>query len=200
MKRWALHFAISTLVLLGPGVSRPDESPVPVVGSEVPDFELPDEQGNLHRLSDYRGKLVVLEWTNPDCPFVARHYAADTMERLAERFGAKGVVWLAVNSTYYNSPADTRAWKAEQGFEYATLQDTEGRVGRGLGARTTPHMFVIDGKGILRYSGAIDDDPRGRSNSPTNYVDGGMRALLAGNDPDPHQTPSYGCSIKYADR
>jgi peroxiredoxin len=168
----------------------------PRVGSPAPDFSLPDEDGKVHKLSDYRGKLVVLEWTNQDCPYVKRHYRADTMEKLSQEFDAE-VVWLAVNSTKYNSPEDTRAWKSEQGFDYATLQDPAGEVGHLYGARTTPNMYVIDPEGQLRYSGAIDDDPRGRSEGPSNYVSGAIHALLQGSDPDPSETRPYGCSVKY---
>ena len=168
----------------------------PRVGTPAPDFSLPDEDGKVHKLSDYRGKLVVLEWTNQECPYVKRHYRADTMEKLSEEFDAE-VVWLAVNSTKSNSPEDTRAWKSEQGFHYATLQDPAGDVGHLYGARTTPNMYVIDPEGQLRYSGAIDDDPRGRSEGPSNYVSGAIHALLQGSDPDPSETRPYGCSVKY---
>ena len=168
------------------------------VGAPVPDFTLPDETGAEHQLSSYRGKAVVLEWTNQECPFVRRHYDADTMEKLARALGAREVVWLAVNSTRDNTPAETVAWREQQGFEYATLQDPAGKVGRMLGARTTPHMFVVDVTGRLRYAGAIDDDPRGRADAPQNYVNGAVHALLGGGDPDPARTEPYGCSVKYA--
>ena len=168
----------------------------PRVGSAAPDFSLPDEDGKVHKLSDYRGKLVVLEWTNPDCPYVKRHYRADTMEKLSREFDSE-VVWLAVNSTKTNSPEETRAWKDEQGFEYATLQDPAGDVGHLYGARTTPNMYVIDSEGQLRYSGAIDDDPRGHSEKPSNHVSGAIHAVLQGSAPDPSETPPYGCSVKY---
>jgi peroxiredoxin len=167
------------------------------IGKPAPDFTATDEIGAKHALSQYRGKLVVLEWTNPECPYVARHYKRDTMEKLAERYGARGVVWLAVNSTHSNLPADTLKWKQEQGFEYATLQDASGELGKLYGARTTPHMFIIDGQGALRYDGAIDDDPRGRKPDARNFVDGGLGALLAGNAPDPTTSQPYGCSVKY---
>jgi peroxiredoxin len=169
----------------------------PSVGQPVPDFTAVDEMGVQHHLSQYRGHAVVLEWTNPECPFVERHYKADTMERLAKVLGAKDVVWLAVNSTYSNTPADTRAWKAEQGFAYPTLQDADGTLGHLLGARTTPHMFVIDSEGVLRYRGAIDDDPYGESEKPLNYTDAAVTALLADSSPNPSETRSYGCSVKY---
>ena len=167
------------------------------VGSEVPDVPLLDEAGKTHKLSDYRGKLVVFEWTNPDCPYVKRHYTADTMERLSTELGGQGVVWLAVNSTHYNTAADTIAWREKQGFEYATLQDEKGTLGKLMGARTTPHMFVVDPAGKLAYQGAIDDDPSGDSSSATNYVSGAAEALLGGAAVDPASTKPYGCSVKY---
>jgi peroxiredoxin len=168
------------------------------IGAEVPDVALQDETGKEHKLSDYRGKLVVFEWTNPECPFVKRHYDANTMEKLSQTLGAKGVVWLAVNSTYTNEPKDTLAWREQQGFEYATLQDREGKLGRLLGARTTPHMFIVDPDGKLAYKGAIDDDPNGRSSTPKRYVSTAAEALLGGAKADPADTQPYGCSVKYA--
>jgi len=167
------------------------------VGQAVPDFSVADEAGAQHALSTYRGKVVVLEWTNPECPYVARHYARDTMEKLARSYGGRGVVWLAVNSTHSNTPADTKRWKAQEGFEYATLQDASGELGKRFGARTTPHMFIIDGQGVLRYKGAIDDDPRGRKDPARNFVDTGLSAVLGGGAPEPGTTQPYGCSVKY---
>jgi peroxiredoxin len=180
------------------GPLRAADLPTLATGTPAPEFSSRDESGGEHRLADYRGRAVVLEWTNPDCPFVQRHYEADTMEQLAHSLGARDVVWLAVNSTRYNTPADTQSWKSRQGFEYATLHDADGKLGRLYGARTTPHMFVIDADGILRYNGAIDDDPRGSSSEPVNYVENGVRAVLAGGTPDPSATRPYGCSVKYA--
>lgn len=168
----------------------------PPIGVPAPLFRLADENGTIHSLSDYKGKMIVLEWTNPECPYVGRHYRADTMEKLATTF-EKDLVWLAVNSTRSNTPEDTKAWKQEQGFEYATLQDSEGSVGHLYGAKTTPDIFVIDSGGVLRYSGAIDDDPRGRADAPKNYVASAIRAILASTEPDPSQTRPYGCSVKY---
>ncbi len=187
-----IHFGVAVLALVLAA------SPAPVeVGKPAPDFTILDETGAAHELAKYRGQAVVLEWTNPDCPYVGRHYSADTMEKLAATLGASNVVWLAVNSTHSNTPEDSRAWKAEQGFGYATLQDPEGTLGHAYGARTTPHLFVIDAAGVLRYSGAIDDDPYGKVAAPANYVEGAVRALLAGGDPDPTTTKPYGCSVKY---
>ncbi len=170
----------------------------PSVGEPAPALELSDESGAVHALSDYAGKLVVLEWTNPGCPFVQRHYRSDTMEQLSRAYPDSELVWLAVNSTHDNTPADTRKWKAEQGFDYPTLQDPKGTVGRAYAARMTPHMFVIDPRGTLVYQGAIDDDPHGRSDAPVNYVQNALAALRQKGTPDPSQTEPYGCSVKYA--
>jgi peroxiredoxin len=167
------------------------------VGQRVPDWSAKDENGVEHTLSQYKGHAVVLEWTNSECPFVERHYQAKTMVKLAAALGAKDVVWLAVNSTYTNTPEDTKAWKQENHFSYATLQDPEGTLGHLFGARTTPHMFVIDADGVLRYRGAIDDDQYGRAETPKNYVDSAVHALLASASPDPSDTQPYGCSVKY---
>ncbi len=174
------------------------ETDATAVGKPAPDFSGVDETGKTHKRSDYEGKLLVLEWTNPDCPFVARHYESDTMEKLAKELGATGVAWLAVNSTYYNKPEDTKKWRAEEGLSYPTLQDPDGTLGRTFGARTTPHMFVIGPKGLVRYAGAIDDDPRGRATTPANYVESAVSKIGAGSEPDPSETKPYGCSVKYA--
>lgn len=188
---------IGTIAALVAGIAlAAAAAETPSIGSAAPAFSLADENGKLHSLNDYKGKLVVLEWTNQECPYVQRHYRADTMEKLATTF-EKDVVWLAVNSSKDNTPEDTRAWKQEEGFQYATLQDPEGAVGRLYGAKTTPDMFVIDGAGVLQYAGAIDDDPRGRVDAPNNYVAGAIQAVLASGDPDPSQTRPYGCSVKY---
>ena len=187
-----IHFGVAILSLLLATTPGPA-----AVGKPAPDFKALDENGSSHELAQYRGRAVVLEWTNSDCPFVERHYSADTMEKLAVALGASDVVWLAVNSTYTNTPADTRAWRASQGFAYPTLQDADGSIGHLYGARTTPHLFVIDAKGVLRYEGAIDDDPYGKAATPVNYVGGAVKALLAGASPDPTETKPYGCSVKY---
>ena len=177
-----------------------EDLPVLAAGSPAPDFAVADETGTVRKLADYRGKGVVLEWTNPDCPYVRRHYEADTMEKLSAALGAREVVWLAVNSTRDNEPADTAKWKSQQGFRYATLQDKDGALGRRYGARTTPHMYLIDADGVLQYNGAIDDDPRGNKATPVNYVQGAAQAVLASAKPDPSATEPYGCSVKYAPR
>jgi peroxiredoxin len=187
-----IRFSVAALALLLAAAVEPA-----TVGKPAPDFSAVDETGAKYSLAELRGKAVVLEWTNPDCPYVQRHYSSDTMEKLATTLGAKDVVWLAVNSTHSNTPADSKAWKSEQGFAYPTLQDPDGTIGKAYGARTTPHLFVIDAEGVLRYAGAIDDDPNGKSATPANYVGNAVGAVLAAGTPDPSETKPYGCSVKY---
>jgi peroxiredoxin len=167
------------------------------VGQPAPDFTLKDESGGQHALSQYRGKVVVLEWTNPECPFVQRHYADKTMQKTLAAYGGKPVVWLVIDSSHFNTPAQSAAWRKEQGFTPPVLQDASGTVGHAYGAKTTPEMYVIDAAGVLRYAGAIDDDPRGRNASAVNYVRQAVDALEAGNAVPISSSPPYGCSVKY---
>jgi peroxiredoxin len=167
------------------------------VGASAPDFTLRDTAGTAVSLSDYSGKTVVLEWVNPDCPFVQRHYKAGTMKSLATKYGAEGVVWLTINSTNYMDAEASAEFKAANALPYPILVDQGGEVGHLYGAATTPHMYVIDGSGTLVYMGAIDDDPRGSSDSPTNYVAAALDETLAGNAVTTAETTPYGCSVKY---
>ncbi|MFW6133240.1 MAG: redoxin domain-containing protein [Planctomycetota bacterium] len=165
----------------------------------APTFTLTDQAGEEHTLKDYRGKLVVLEWFNPDCPFIKRHHAKrDTMADLYRKYADEGVVWLAVNSTHYMDRDTTRDWHAKWDMPFDVLIDRDGTVGRKYQARTTPHMFVINRAGEIVYSGAIDDDPRGAAEDPTNYVDKVLADLTSGRPVDQADTRAYGCSVKYA--
>ncbi|WP_342377969.1 thioredoxin family protein [Myxococcus stipitatus] len=167
------------------------------VGKPAPAFTLKDETGKEHSLSQYKGKVVVLEWTNPECPFVKRHYEADTMANTLKGFDAKKVVWLAVDSTGHNTPDKSAAWKKTEGFPYAVLQDASGATGKAYGAKTTPHMYVIDAEGVVRYAGAIDDDPRGKNDKKVNHVQTAVDAVLNGKPVPASTTTPYGCSVKY---
>ncbi|WNG43196.1 thioredoxin family protein [Archangium minus] len=168
------------------------------VGKPAPAFTLKDESGKEHSLSQYKGKVVVLEWTNPGCPFVQRHYTAGTMQKTLTGFDANKVVWLAVDSTAANTPDKSAAWKKEKGFAYPVLQDPSGTVGKSYAAKTTPHMYVIDEQGVVRYAGAIDDDPRGNKKTGiTNHVKTAVDALLSGKPVPASTTEPYGCSVKY---
>jgi len=176
------------------------------IGAPAPAFTLTDTAGVTHNLSDFAGKTVVLEWTNHDCPFVKKHYNGENMQRQQADATADGVVWLVVNSSAlgkqgYVSPAQAEQiqadWKAQQ---TAYLFDTDGSVGKAYGAKTTPHMYIIDAEGMLRYNGAIDSIP---SASPADiekaeqYVEIALAELAAGEPVSRPLTQPYGCSVKY---
>jgi len=172
-------------------------APVATIGQAAPDFELKDEAGKTHKLSDYKGKVVVLEWTSPECPYVMRHYEKNTMATTFKALGEDKIVWLAIDSSNFVKPEDAAKWKAEKGFTYPGLQDAAGFIGKIYQAKTTPHMFVVDAAGVLRYSGAIDNDPKGKEENPENYVEKAVTSLLAGGEVETSQTKPYGCSVKY---
>ena len=168
------------------------------VGQMAPDFNLLDTKGNSVSLSDFEGKIVVLEWLNPDCPYVKRHYKAGTMKKLVSAYAGKGVVWLTINSTNYMDAAANAKFKEANDLPYTILVDQSGKVGHLYDAKTTPHMNIIDGGGKLVYIGAIDDDPRGNKGEPvTNYVAAALDEVLAGKAVTIAETKPYGCSVKY---
>lgn len=176
------------------------------VGEPAPDFTLTDIQGQLHHLSDYLGQTVVLEWVNPECPFVAKHYSSGNMPGLQRSAAADGVVWLSINSGAPGAQGDfapdaVAAWMSRTGAApRAYLRDQTGEVGRLFGAKTTPHLFVINPTGALVYSGAIDDIASTRTSDlakARNYVVGALAAIKAGEPPTRAETPPYGCSVKY---
>ena len=177
------------------------------VGQKAPDFTALDALGKNRKLSDFSGKLVVLEWTNPGCPFVAKHYGGN-MQALQKEFTAKGVVWLSVNSTAasagdYLTPAKLTAWNAEKkAAPTATLVDDSGRLGQLYSAKTTPHMYIINPQGVLVYAGAIDSVPSARVDdikTATNYIRQGLNEALGGRAISTSSTRAYGCSVKYKD-
>lgn len=170
-----------------------------MAGKLAPDFVVKDQKGVEHILKDYQkqNKTVVLEWTNSNCPYVVDHYERKTMVSTYEALKGQNVVWLAVNSTHYNKPEDSKAWQSKWGFEFATLQDPAGVVGKKYNARTTPHMIVIDSKGTVRYDGAIDDDPSDSKKQKLNYVAQAVSELNRGAPVSVATTKPYGCSVKY---
>lgn len=190
----AVVLAFAVLLLAGAYTLARAEA---AVGAKAPEFALPDASGTTHTLSQYRGKIVVLEWTNPTCPFVKRHYKAATMKKLAEKYATKDVVWLAIDSSHFATAADIKKWQDEQKLSYPILLDPDGVVGQVYGAKTTPHMFVIAKDGTVAYTGAIDDDPRGEKADARNYVDEALAKLIAGQQPEVTNTQPYGCSVKY---
>ena len=178
----------------------------PTVGQAAPDFTLSDASGKPVKLSDFRGKFVVLEWTNPGCPYVRKHYNSGNMAATQKEATDKGAVWLSINSTEksaydYMEPAKLVAWQKERKLHAsAVLMDEEGTAGRAYGARTTPHMYIVDPKGQLVYAGGIDSIPSSNSDDikkAVNYVRQGLGEALAGKPISAAATRPYGCSIKY---
>jgi peroxiredoxin len=177
------------------------------VGKPAPDFTLKDLDGREVSLASFRGKVVVLEWFNPGCPFVKASHSKGSLKGTAKKHGARGVVWLAVNSSAkgkqgYDPAANSDAVKT-YGLEHPILRDETGVVGRAYGATNTPNMFVIDKSGVLIYAGAIDNSPDGEGETPTggtliNYVDAALEDLEAGRPVKTPVTKAYGCSVKYA--
>ena len=175
-------------------------------GQPAPDFTLSDTSGKAVKLSDLKGKVVVLEWVNPDCPYVQKHYNSANMPALQKEFGGKQVTWLAINSTReghseFKSPQQMDAWmKKTGGAPAATLLDRDSKVGRLYGAVTTPHMYVIDPKGMLVYAGAIDDKRSTRLEdvkTAKNYVRAALGETMAGKAVSTASTSPYGCTVKY---
>jgi peroxiredoxin len=170
------------------------------VGSKAPDFALEDTTGKRVSLASFAGRVVVLEWVNPECPFVRRHYAAQTMVRLYQKFKDRDVVWLSINSSHHLARKDNEAWATKNQLPYPVLDDHTGDVGRLYGAHTTPHMFIVDKGGQLVYRGAIDDDPPGRKETGVvNYLERALTQLLEGRPIEIPDSKPYGCSVKYAE-
>ena len=175
-------------------------------GQPAPDFTLTDTHGKPVHLSAYRGKYVVLEWTNPDCPFVQRHYNTHNMPELQKEWGARDVTWLSIDSSSrvssaYKTAAQLNTWMGvHEGSQNAVLIDSDSATARLYAAKTTPHMFVINPEGRIVYAGAIDDRP-GASAAETrkakNYVRTALAAAAGGAAIDPANTTPYGCSIEY---
>jgi len=178
----------------------------PSVGQAAPDFTLKDAGGKTVKLSDYRGRHVVLEWTNPGCPYVRKHYDSGNMPATQQEAVGRGVVWLAINSTErasyeYMEPAKVVAWQqARKAQPTALLADEEGVAGKAYGARTTPHMYIVDPQGKLVYAGGIDSIPSSNPDDirkAVNYVRQGLNEALAGKPISQAVTRPYGCSVKY---
>ena len=192
-------FSTSIFFSLITGLSALDNKTKAEVGSPAPDFTLEDQKGNVVKLSDINDSIIVLEWMNPDCPFVQRHYNSKTMTTLADKYKEKNVVWMAINSTHYMHKEDDQNWINKFKVGYPILDDSSGSVGKLYDAKTTPNMYIIDPSGILVYSGAIDDDPRGsKDGKALNYVDQALEEILAGKTVTISQTKPYGCSVKYS--
>src|SRR5881394_4036800 len=177
----------------------------PAVGTNAPDFSLTDSKGKTQSVSQYKGKYVVLEWFNPECPFVKKHYGSGNMQKLQQEFTGKGIVWLTIDSnapglegnlTAEQANAKMAEWKTKQ---TALVLDPDGKAGRSYGAKNTPHMFVINPEGKIVYEGAIDSkatpNPSDISSS-TNYVKAALDESMGGKPITTSTTKPYGCSVK----
>ncbi len=206
MKRFAV---IVGLGLLAAGLVTLQPTPsaaAAAVGQAAPDFALTDVEGGKHALSSYRGRFVVLEWVNYDCPFVQKHYGSGNMPRLQKAYAGRGVAWLAINSSapgkqgHFGAAEIKSRSKSHSAAFSAYLLDSDGTVGRAYGAKTTPHMYVIDPAGTLIYAGGIDDRP---STDPAdvatakNFVSTALDEALAGKAVTVATSTPYGCSVKY---
>lgn len=166
------------------------------VGGAGPDFMLRDLDGRAVRLSSLRGRVVVLEWTSPTCPFVARHYESGAMPSLASRYAAKGVAWLAVVNGRTHTEEQVRRWVSAVGLRRPLLMDPQGMLARQYGATNTPHVFVLDRKLRVAYQGAVDDDAYGRRpGKARSYLKEALDAVLSGKRVSVPKTPSYGCDV-----
>ncbi|MCG3137328.1 MAG: Thiol-disulfide oxidoreductase ResA [Phycisphaerae bacterium] len=173
------------------------------IGSAAPDFTLTDTDGKTHTMSELTkaGKIVVLEWFNPQCPVCVRHAKEKTMVDLAKEFESQNVVFVAVDSSHYANKDEINKFRTENGITYPVLLDADGKVGKSYGAQTTPHMFIIDTKGNLAYQGAIDNNDKGNMKHDdanyVNYVTTALTSITKGETPTTTETKPYGCGVKY---
>jgi peroxiredoxin len=194
MKTVTLH-ALCAAALITAGAATAQ-----TVGQPAPAFSATDASGKPVSLADYKGKYVVLEWTNPDCPFVQKHYDSGNMPATQKQATAKGVAWLSIQ-TGAAQGAELQAWqKAKTAAPSATLLDADGKLARAYRAKTTPHMYIVDPQGMLVYAGAIDSKPTANPadvKGATNYVNQALAEALAGKPVSQASTQAYGCSVKY---
>jgi peroxiredoxin len=202
MKTKLLLLTLTTLCTGALGAAE-----APKVGAPAPNFSLPAADGKTHSLGDFKGKYVVLEWFNPGCPFVQKHYKSDNMQGLQKQFTGKDVVWLTIDSSAPGKEGYLTADEANKQIAdwkmkaTALLLDPDGKVGHEYAATNTPHMYVVDPSGKLIYSGAIDSKPTANPDdiaSSTNYVKVALEEAMAGKPVTTPTSRAYGCSIKYA--
>lgn len=194
--------SLAAVLCLAPALAFAAAEP----GSAAPAFEVKDATGTVRKLADAKGKWVVLEWTNKDCPYVKKHYGSGNMQKLQKDLTAKGVIWYTVLSSAKGQQgalepaAAAKHAKDVKAGPTAVLMDTDGKIGKAYDAKTTPHMFVIDPEGKIVYAGAIDDndsaDPSVIAKSK-NYVAAALEAGMAGKKVEVASTRPYGCSVKY---
>jgi hypothetical protein len=200
----ALGLGAAALFMSGGGVAVASVA----TGARAPAFSVADAAGQTRTLEEFRGRLVILEWTNHGCPYVRKHYDSGNMQALQQEATADGIVWLQVISSapgeqgYLDGPGARARVQRDNAHPTATLLDPAGVMGRAYGARNTPQMFIISADGVVLYQGAIDDRPSARRSSlegAHNYVRAALTDLEAGRPVQTPETTPYGCSVKYAD-
>ena len=211
MKRMLTVTSLLTLALIAGGCAETQSAgaspyPAPEIGKAAPEFKAVDTYGKAHSLSQYRGKWVVLEWLNHECPYVRKHYDNKVMQALQKKYAAKGVVWLSVVSSapgkqgHYSNDKANDLTKETGAAPHAVLIDDSGTFGRTYDARTTPHMFVVNPQGTLLYMGAIDDKSSSRAadlKGARPHVDMALQEAMAGKPVSVPTSQPYGCSVKY---
>jgi DsbC/DsbD-like thiol-disulfide interchange protein/peroxiredoxin len=197
---------LTLVCLFAAFLQAPAAQAAPAVGKAAPSISLQDMDGKAVRLSDYKGKFVVLEWVNFDCPFVGKHYGSGNMQALQKKYTERDVVWLTICSSakgkqgHLTGPEAAERLRERDAAPSRFLLDPKGTAGKAYGAKTTPHMFVVDPKGVLLYDGAIDDKPSTRREdveTAKNYVVAALDAAMAGKPVEKARTQPYGCSVKY---
>jgi peroxiredoxin len=190
----------TTLIAAVCGVLAASAAMAQAVGEPAPAFTATDAAGKRVSLADYKGKYVVLEWTNPDCPFVQKHYDSGNMPATQKAAVAKGAAWLSIQTAAPDAK-ELLAWqKAKSAAPTATVLDSDGKVARAYKAKTTPHMYIVDPQGKLVYAGAIDNRPtadKADVKGATNYVTAALGEAMAGKPVSQPSTKAYGCSVKY---
>jgi peroxiredoxin len=203
-KRTSILTAVAAVAwLAAPSDSR---AAAPELGKPAPAFSVKDMHGKERSLAEFKGKYVVLEWHNQSCPFVKKHYDSGNMQKLQKELTGKGVAWLSVISSapgkqgYVTAEEEAKYLAEKQASPTAVLFDPEGTVGKAYGAKTTPHMYVIDDKGVLVYAGAIDDNPSSDvadAATAKNYVRAAYEEASSGKPVTTASTAPYGCGVKY---
>ncbi len=175
------------------------------VGEKAPSFNELDQSGKTHSLDDYKGKWLVLEWYNEDCPYVKKHYGSNNMQNLQKKYTSKNVQWLTVSTSAkgkqgYIEPSKAKKHFEEKLYSTALLLDSDGNMGRAYGAKTTPHIFIINPEGYVIYAGAMDNndssDPK-TIPSAKNYVSTALDQAMSGKNVTKSFSKPYGCSVKY---
>jgi peroxiredoxin len=201
-----MGFLTKTLLGIGLLSSMAQQVPDLKPGDMAPDFETVDSNDTKIKLSNYKGKVVVLEWTNPQCPFVKKHYASNNMQKMQETYTQKGVIWLSIISSApgkegHTNKKEVQAMRENNGIKHSLIiLDESGDIGHKFDARTTPHVYVIDKEGKIAYMGAIDDKPSTNKDDiplAKNYLAAALDTVLEGKKVDLPQTIPYGCSVKY---